>query len=350
MKRVIAYCIIFLFSGVLLFGQDVHFSQNFATPLYVNPAMAGLYNGDARVSAVYRDQWSNLTSGTTDARTIMLSADAKLLSGPTDGSWLNAGINLYNDKSGEVGIYTNNVELTVSYNTPLVPKQFLSFGSSIGITQRKLDLTQAQFGNQYNGSGFDENINSNEYFDNEQFQHFNLSGGLVYYYLQSSRNYYFAGLAAYNITGARYSFQDFTETRIPMRLSAQLGGALTVSPTLDVVPSLYFMKQGKSMKTDLGSFARFIFSQNRNGGSYKAFNFGPFIRLVNSNEKAVILDALIFAIKVDYDDISIGMSYDFNISGLNNATKGKGGPEISLVYTPKIRDGRINAPISCPRF
>ena len=61
------------------------------------------------------------------------------------------------------------------------------------------------------------------------------------------------------------------------------------------------------------------------------------------------LDALIVAVKVDYDDLSIGLSYDLNISELNNATRGKGGSEISLVYTPKVRAKRAS-PVSCPRF
>ncbi len=333
----------------MLHGQDVHFSQNYATPLYVNPAMAGLYDGDVRVSAVYRNQWANLTSA-VEARTIILSAEAKLTPGPTSGGWVSGGLNLYNDRTGDVGIVTNNVDFALAYNTPVSGNQYISVGTTFGFAQRKLDLSNAQFGNQYDGVGFDENLNSNETFDREAFRHFNLAGGLVYYYIKNARNYYFGGLGVYNITSARYSFQDFTESRIPMRFSAQFGAAISVTKTMDVVPSVYFMKQRKSLKTDIGSYARFVFSQNNRNRTFRAFNVGPFIRISGSSTKSVSFDALIIAAKVDYDDISLGMSYDFNISKLNNATNGRGGPELSVVYTPKIRANKLSAPVSCPRF
>ena len=38
-------------------AQDQHFSQFFAAPLNLNPALAGAYEGSFRVGAIYRDQW-----------------------------------------------------------------------------------------------------------------------------------------------------------------------------------------------------------------------------------------------------------------------------------------------------
>jgi len=351
MYKIFTYCcVLLLFCGVILQAQDAHFSQNFATPLYANPAMSGLYDGDVRVSAVYRNQWASLSNSSVGARTVLLSAEAKLTPGPTKGGWLSGGINLYNDKTGGVGIITNSLDFSLAYNTPIDGKQFISVGTTVGMSGRKLDLSDAQFGNQYGEVGFDENINSNETFDNESFSSFNLSGGLVYYYVKSPRSYYFGGLALYNITGPRYSFQDFTDTRLPMRISAQAGAAVNINSNLDVVPSVYFMKQGKSVKTDIGSYVRFVFSQNKQQRTFRAFNIGPFVRVAGSTESSVSFDALVFAAKVDYDDISIGMSYDFNISKLNNATNGRGGPELAVVYTPKIRENKFSAPVSCPRF
>ncbi|MGZ3910129.1 MAG: type IX secretion system membrane protein PorP/SprF, partial [Flavisolibacter sp.] len=39
-------------------GQDIHFSQFFEAPLLRNPSLAGIFTGDIRVQAVYRDQWN----------------------------------------------------------------------------------------------------------------------------------------------------------------------------------------------------------------------------------------------------------------------------------------------------
>jgi len=38
-------------------AQDPHFSQFYAAPLYLNPALAGTSAGNYRVGVNYRDQW-----------------------------------------------------------------------------------------------------------------------------------------------------------------------------------------------------------------------------------------------------------------------------------------------------
>ena len=61
----------------LLRAQDVHFSQQYAAPLFVNPAMTGLMQGDVRGSVIYRNQWASAMTG-TPFRTIYGSADMAL--------------------------------------------------------------------------------------------------------------------------------------------------------------------------------------------------------------------------------------------------------------------------------
>jgi len=43
------------------YAQDPHFSQFFEAPLLRNPSLAGLFAGDIRVQAVYRNQWGSVT-------------------------------------------------------------------------------------------------------------------------------------------------------------------------------------------------------------------------------------------------------------------------------------------------
>ena len=57
------------------FAQDVHFSQFFETPLWRNPSLAGIYNGDTRVQAVYRNQWNSVTDA---YKTGSLNAEFKM--------------------------------------------------------------------------------------------------------------------------------------------------------------------------------------------------------------------------------------------------------------------------------
>ena len=52
-----------LFSSQNIFSQDIHFSQFFEAPLLRNPALAGLFSGDIRLQAVYRNQWQSVAPG-----------------------------------------------------------------------------------------------------------------------------------------------------------------------------------------------------------------------------------------------------------------------------------------------
>ena len=55
--------IIFYFlMSFLAQGQDVHFSQFYNSPLTINPANVGAFNGDIRAHSNYRNQWSSIQS------------------------------------------------------------------------------------------------------------------------------------------------------------------------------------------------------------------------------------------------------------------------------------------------
>jgi len=41
-------------------SQDPHFSQFFSSPLTLNPAFCGKFNGTIRAAANYRDQWPSI--------------------------------------------------------------------------------------------------------------------------------------------------------------------------------------------------------------------------------------------------------------------------------------------------
>ena len=41
-------------------AQDIHLSQFSNTPLLRNPALAGIFTGDTRFQAVYRNQWQSI--------------------------------------------------------------------------------------------------------------------------------------------------------------------------------------------------------------------------------------------------------------------------------------------------
>jgi len=112
-KRIIillvALNLIFAFS---VQSQDLHLSQFFETPLLRNPALAGIFTGDVRVQAVYRDQWNSVTSG---YRTGSLSGEYKVPVGKGD-DYVTWGMQLFYDRAGTVSFTQTKILPALNYH------------------------------------------------------------------------------------------------------------------------------------------------------------------------------------------------------------------------------------------
>src|ERR1043165_5579267 len=78
-------------------AQDPHFSQFFSSPLTLNPALTGKFNGNIRASGNYRNQWPTINRAYTTAT---LSLDMPVMRthiSPND-TW-GVGIMGYTDQS-----------------------------------------------------------------------------------------------------------------------------------------------------------------------------------------------------------------------------------------------------------
>ena len=59
MKKSILHFLFLIAISSNLFAQDPAFTQNYANPLYLNPAFAGTSNNQ-RIGMNFRDQWPNI--------------------------------------------------------------------------------------------------------------------------------------------------------------------------------------------------------------------------------------------------------------------------------------------------
>src|SRR5260221_8570285 len=80
-------------------GQDIHFSQFFEAPLWRNPSLAGIFTGDIRVQAVYRDQWNSVTNA---YKTGSLNAEYKMPVGKGN-DFFTTGMEILYDRAGTIG-------------------------------------------------------------------------------------------------------------------------------------------------------------------------------------------------------------------------------------------------------
>jgi len=96
-------------------AQDIHFSENYATPLMINPAMTGLFNGQVRVTGIYRNQWRSITQDAPFS-TIGASVDLDAFKGIRAYDRISLGLMLYSDKAGDSNFSTNHINLSAAYN------------------------------------------------------------------------------------------------------------------------------------------------------------------------------------------------------------------------------------------
>src|SRR5262245_59797510 len=93
------------------YAQDTHFSQYNATPMSINPALTGIYDGTARFTNNYRSQWGALGPAYT---TIYSSVDFPLGKAKSKNHYFGIGVMVNSDKAGETGFYTTLIEGSLS--------------------------------------------------------------------------------------------------------------------------------------------------------------------------------------------------------------------------------------------
>src|SRR3954464_14906859 len=86
-------------------AQDPHFSQFFASPLTLNPALTGKFDGDLCVCGNYRNQWPNINRAYT---TTPVSADMPIMRNriSSNATW-GLGIIAYTDQSATSALKFN---------------------------------------------------------------------------------------------------------------------------------------------------------------------------------------------------------------------------------------------------
>src|SRR5436190_18049457 len=86
-------------------AQDPNFSQFFASPLTLNPAMTGKFDGEFRVAGNYRNQWPSINNAYTTA-TVSFDMDIMKNKVPINDQF-GIGVLGLTDRAGD-GVLTNN--------------------------------------------------------------------------------------------------------------------------------------------------------------------------------------------------------------------------------------------------
>lgn len=340
--------VVFCMLGVSLqvTAQDPQFSQFYAAPLYLNPAMTGA-TGQARVGLNYRNQWPALEANFT---TKSIYGDYFI-----EDKKSGVGFMLVQDTEGLANLRSTQLALQYSYEMEITKQLGFRPGFQVAGFMRDINFSKLTFGDQFdpltgelNGQPTGEELNTGQ-----KRLFVDLAAGGVFFTRTA-----WLGVAAHHLNRPNQSLIN-EKSSLPIKYSVHGGFKFRMKPGVQgsgvymrntersISPAIQYRHQGQFDQMDVGVYTTLeplVLGMWYRGIPFKAVN--GFI----NNESIVLL--LGFTQLGAKDAINIGYSFDYTVSRLGI---GSGGAhEFSLVYTFPLRNPRKppadKLVIPCPDF
>lgn len=332
------------------FAQDIHFSQFYAAPMYLNPAFTGVFNGNVRINGNYRNQWQSIMP-TTPFKTFAASVDFSGRSGSFNR--VGGGISVYSDKAGSSELTTTNFTGSFAYTWALGRglDYYLAVGGQVGVNQRSINYNALTFGSQYQNNVYDALNATGE--EGNIIQSITVTdGSLGFLWFHSSsrfrRTNQYLGGGLWHMNRPNLAFIDNDDDRIFTKIMLHGGASIKMNKKNDFLPMLMIAKQGPAFEITPGALFKFILTEKKTstmGGT--AFYIGPIARISRTIDD-INMDAFVIATKFDLGNITFGVSYDINTSSLKAGSSLRGGPELSFQYISNVAHKKTK--YFCPRF
>ena len=330
---------IFCMLPVSLFSQDVHFSHIHASPTILNPAMTGLFNGQVRFIANSKGQWNGLTKG---YRTFAGSVDMRMFEFNREDV-IAGGLNIISDKAGDLDFTTTAVLGSVSVLKTLGDHYF-AFGLQSGVISNSVDFSKIV------AFDIEPDVQSGA---PDRINYLDINTGVAWFYNFDRFSNIYLGVSASHLNRPDVSFykdEDLSESLIAYRKYIFHGGAdIEVNRKNTVMPSFIFMDQGPHREITVGSYWKYKTSMNGSRNSTSALYFGGWLRWY-AERNYLGTDAIVAAIRMDFKNTFLSLTYDINISSLTRASNGAGGPEFSVIHIIDSWGNKRPTKIRCPNF
>ncbi|MBL7724397.1 MAG: PorP/SprF family type IX secretion system membrane protein [Chitinophagaceae bacterium] len=310
---------------------DPHFSQYYVYPSWLNPALTGAFDGQYRVSGVYRNQWGNISSPFTT-----YGASAEF----TTEKKLNLGVSVLKQTAGDGGYSYTTAYGNIAYTGVRFGKNEehrVVFGMQAGIIQRRFDRNKMTFGDQWNPVfGFNPGTPSSDVLNRTNATAFDMGAGVLYFDAQPGKkaNLY-AGFSASHLTKPEDKFSATGDAKFPMRYTAHAGIRFTLSDRFSITPNFLYLSQGSATEKMAGAY-----------GQYKATS--DVNLMIGANYR--FEDAISPFFGFTYKNMMLGASYDINSSDLGKLVNGSNSFEISLSIIGRKSTKTPEVEFVCPRL
>ncbi|KXX71104.1 type IX secretion system membrane protein PorP/SprF [Flammeovirga sp. SJP92] len=302
-------------------AQDAQLSQYYASPLYLNPSLAGT-SGDGRINLNYRNQWIGVP---LNYNTFLASFDT-----PIPKKNIGVGFLAHQDVLGVTSgtaMTRFSFNLTGAYHLKINKKYSLSFGLQGGFEQSTLGFNNFIFNDQIDNDGNIGNSTADRLTDQNKIYP-DVSSGLMLY-----SNQFWVGASVYHMNQPNISRLQNGADILPLRFSVNAGykipltykwkGAIANYDDKTISLMMHYQSQGTGDQLSLGATL-----------NYNPIIFGMWYRglpvKANGHPDQINQDAFVVMSGVKLNRFTIGYSFDLPIGGL---TLGEGNShEISISY------------------
>jgi type IX secretion system PorP/SprF family membrane protein len=318
-----------ILTGILLFlivtnciGQEFHFSQFYASPLTLNPALTGRFDGNMRFTGIYRTQWSGINTNTYLYQTPSASAEVNFFNNKA-----SLGFLFLNDQTNDKTFNTLLGGLSFSYKI-LFEKLQISIGIQGTYTQTSLDRNKIQ------GGSIQVEPNSSN-----AINKFDFNSGVFANYNLNEKNILYFGAGIYHILKPNDNFiANTTVNNLPLKIMGHSGAEIKLNQKLTTIPGLLFSWQAQASETNIGNTFSYQVTDDRD---YNLYLFAGIWSRIN----VLRIESLIPKVGIEYKKIRVTASYDYNINQIGNDVSNANNNipntfELSMNYILKTNKGK----------
>jgi type IX secretion system PorP/SprF family membrane protein len=311
-----------LFFETGLYGQEIHFSQFYDSPLLTNPANTGMSGDNFRIANIYRNQWPKIGE---PFQTICTSVDKSL--NLFNQSFGIGGLVLH-DQSSAFNLAANEFLLSLSFSR-IINNQLITIGLQPGFVFKSYNLQNITFGTQFDQANqlFNSSLPAMENGLSDKLQYFDLNAGISW---QMNIRHIIpsAGISVSHLNMPEERFSTSSSgKRLPLKMTFNSEVKVPVTNRINISPLMFYSYTPGANEFLIGSSGDYSLTNNND-----QINELYAISMVRINPVRNF-DAIIFGGGVRFMKFNLGLTYDFNISPLHQVTNFNGAFEIALIYT-----------------
>lgn len=340
LKKLSLFILLIYFMNGLI-AQDINFSQFYDLPILRNPALAGIFNGDVRVTSAYRNQWQSVT---VPYRTVALGVEYKR-NVSSNGDFITLGMQMTNDMAGDSKLTRTQVFPVINYHKSLSSEKstYLSGGFMGGPVMQSFDPAKLSFDDQYVGTEYSASNPTRQTFTNTRLTYWDPAVGLCFSNETENGGNFYVSAGLFHFTKPTISFLEQNNFRMLTKYVINAGYTYMMNEINRMVLYADYFQQGGASQAQGGAMIMHDL-QEREDGDKMSISGGVFYRLN---------DAIIPVVKLNYYNMSIGATYDVNVCKLVPASQYRGGFEMTLSYKGMVRSSHDDPSYyqsRCPKF